>query len=162
MSELRRFGRKALAAMGVAGALVGLTMFVVLPALASTPGTPVPPASSPGGVTPIDVQTGGQDNDCSLFYPAGSTLHAFYVDNPKTKSYTDPATGATFNITTNPTPSTSWPSMTRRSPQPRETPPGTAWLSDSFLRIFMINLAMTNLMPAAFTLLQSIGPLSLL
>ena len=60
-------------------------------------------------MTPIDVQTGGQDNDCSLFYPGGSTLHAFYVDNPKSKMYTDPATGATFTITTNPTPSTGWP-----------------------------------------------------
>ena len=93
MSELRRFGNRGLAGIGVTGALAGLTMLVVLPALASTPGANILPASSPGGVTPIDVQTGGQDNDCSLFYPAGSTLHAFYVDNPKTKSYTDPATG---------------------------------------------------------------------
>lgn len=109
MNGLRQFGRKAVGGLALVGALAGLMMFVVLPALASTPGQAVPPASSPGGVTPIDVQTGGQDNDCSLFYPSGSTLHAFYVDNPKSKSYTDPATGATFTITTNPTPSTGWP-----------------------------------------------------
>ena len=109
MKVLRRIGRKGAGGIAAAGVLVGLMMFVVLPAIASTPGSPVPPASSPDSVTPTDVQTGGQDNDCSLFYPGGSTLHAFYIDNPKSKSYTDPATGAIFTLTVNPTPSTGWP-----------------------------------------------------
>ena len=64
-----RRGLKAAAGALVAfGSLVGLVLFVVLPAFATSAGGPIPPPSIPKGVTPVDVPTGGQSNDCSVFY----------------------------------------------------------------------------------------------
>jgi hypothetical protein len=102
------------AGLAALGALAALTLFVVVPALASSPGQQVPPASSPLGVTPVDYSTGGQRNDCSVFYPGGTTLHKYLISDPKSKTYTDSSTGATFTLTLNP-PNTggSWPAYAK-------------------------------------------------
>jgi hypothetical protein len=97
------------------GALVVLTLFVLLPAVASATPNWQPPPSTTYNITPELVANGGQNNDCSFFYPGstvnpdgtvtipgGQVLHQFYINNPKnTTSATDPATGATFSVTVN-------------------------------------------------------------
>lgn len=103
--------KKAAAGGVVVAALVALMLLVVLPALASS-STPTADVSNEG-VPPYTVADGGQNDDCSVFYPGstvssdnttvtlsdGTTLHQFYVNNPKnTPTATDPATGATFNL----------------------------------------------------------------
>jgi SdrD B-like protein len=89
---------RALAGLGL---LAGLTLFVVLPALASTPGAFVPPPSTQG-ITPVDINTGGQSNDCALFGSAGT--YQFRISNPKTQSYTTTVNGSSvrFDVTLNP------------------------------------------------------------
>src|SRR5437899_12995706 len=76
---------------GLAGVLLAaaLLTFVVLPALASTPGTAVPPPST-RGVMPVDVNTGGQSNDCAIFYAGNSAAqptYQFRIANPKSQTY---------------------------------------------------------------------------
>ncbi len=79
----------------IAGLLAALTaglVFAVLPA-GATGGN----GASERGVVPTIVLLGGQSGDCSA---VGSTAqYEFRVVNPKTKSYTDPATGVTFALT---------------------------------------------------------------
>jgi hypothetical protein len=89
------------------GVVAGLLTLVVLPALASTPGTAVPPPST-SGVTPIDVNTGGQSNDCAIFYagnPSAQPAYQFRIANPKSQKYTTTVNGATvsFTLALNPT-----------------------------------------------------------
>jgi hypothetical protein len=79
---------------------------LVLPALASTPGAAVPPPST-RGVTPTDVNTGGQSNDCALFYAGNSSAqptYQFRIANPKSQTYTTTAGGSTvsFKVTIDP------------------------------------------------------------
>jgi hypothetical protein len=85
----------------VGGLLIGLMMFIVLPALASTPGQPVPPPSTLG-VTPIDFDTGGQSDDCAVF--GSSAANQFRISNPKSKTYSTSVNGApvTFTLKLNP------------------------------------------------------------
>ena len=109
MEYLRR--KRAGGLLLAVGALVALTMFVVLPALAFNPGDFEPPASGTYGITPVLIANGGQNNDCEIFYNVagngngtytvgGKTFHEFYVNNPKnTTTATDPATGASFTFT---------------------------------------------------------------
>jgi hypothetical protein len=108
MKDLRR-GRKAVVGgLTVLGALIGLVLFVVLPALATPPGVRIPPPSSKG-ITPIDVPTGGQSDDCAVFYAApnsaGKPLYQYRISNPKTKTYSTTVNGVTvtFTVTMNPT-----------------------------------------------------------
>jgi hypothetical protein len=94
---------QGLAGIVLAAALLAL---VVLPALASTPGTPVPPPST-RGVTPLDVNTGGQSNDCALFYAGNSAAQPTYqyrIANPKSQTYSTTVGGSTvsFKLTLNP------------------------------------------------------------
>ncbi|HKD94309.1 MAG TPA: SdrD B-like domain-containing protein [Gaiellaceae bacterium] len=116
---MNRFGLRGLARCGgglAILALVALTVFVVLPSMASATPNWQPPASGTYNITPELVANGGQNNDCSFFYPgstisadgttvtlpSGQVLHQFYVNNPKnTTSATDPTTGAKFNLTVN-------------------------------------------------------------
>jgi hypothetical protein len=93
---------------GVAGVILAaaLLAFVVLPALASTPGTAVPPPST-RGVMPVDVNTGGQSNDCQLFYAGNSAAQPTYqyrIANPKSQTYTTTVNGTTvsFKVTIDP------------------------------------------------------------
>ncbi len=108
--RILRPGKKSGALLLAVGALVVLTMFVVLPAVAFNTGDPEPPASGTYGITPTLVANGGQNNDCEVFYGVagngdgtytvnGTTFHEFYVNNPKnTTTATDPTTGATFSF----------------------------------------------------------------
>ena len=113
MRYLRRNRQRSVGALVVVAAAAGLLLFVVLPALASTVGSSVPPASSPGGVTPtlfsIRDQE-GQENDCKNFYSSGGPTNSFVIKDGKTGTYTDKATGATFTLTVDPgNPGNSWP-----------------------------------------------------
>ena len=75
---------------GLAAALVtmaGLTLFVVLPALASNSGDRIPPAASPSGLVPVDVPLGGNGTCSNLFTSAVSalpSLHEYDNVNPGT------------------------------------------------------------------------------
>ena len=112
MGRLRRISKKGAFVVAATLSLATLTLLVVLPAF-GTAYTAVPPKSTQG-VLPALVSNGGQDNDCSVFYPGstvspdgttvtlagGRTLHQFYIDNPKQNlTVTDPSTGATFGTT---------------------------------------------------------------
>jgi hypothetical protein len=55
-------------------AFVGLTLFVVLPALGSNSGDRIPPAAVPSGLVPVDVPLGGNGTCSNLFTPAVSKL----------------------------------------------------------------------------------------
>ena len=83
---------QSLAGVGLAAALLAL---VVLPALASAPGTAVPPPST-RGIMPVDVNTGGQSNDCALFYANNSSAqptYQFRIANPKSQTYSTTVAG---------------------------------------------------------------------
>ena len=94
--------------LAAGGVLVGLMMFIVLPALASTAGQPVPPPSTLG-VMPIDVDTGGQSNDCAVFNSPAA--NQFRIANPKSKTYSTSVNGApvTFTVKLNPDSATGLP-----------------------------------------------------
>ena len=88
-------------ALAVASLAIALMMFIVLPALASIPGQPVPPPST-SGIMPVDVNTGGQPNDCAVF---GSTAaNQFRISNPKSQTYTTSVNGmpVAFTLKLNP------------------------------------------------------------
>jgi hypothetical protein len=73
MNVLR--SKRRVAGLGAAlAAFVGLTLFVVLPALGSNPGDRVPPAAVPSGLVPVDVPLGGNGTCSNLFTPAVSNL----------------------------------------------------------------------------------------
>jgi hypothetical protein len=93
--------QRTIAALAGIGLLVGITLLVVLPALASSPGSLVKPPSSQG-ITPVDVATGGQSNDCAIFN--SSAANQFRISNPKTQTYSSTVNGApvTFKVTLNP------------------------------------------------------------
>ena len=101
-------GRKAV--VGVGAALVGLVLLVVLPAFATSPGQPIKPASIPKGIVPVDVNTGGQSNDCALFYGSGAApAYQYRISNPKSQTYktTVGAVTVSFTLTMNPPNTTS-------------------------------------------------------
>src|SRR5262245_42078148 len=80
---------RGLAALAV---LLGITLYVVIPALATAPGAPILPPSS-AGITPVDVPTGGQNTDCSVF---GSTAgNSYRIVNPKDGIFSTTASDGT-------------------------------------------------------------------
>jgi len=103
-------GRRPKIAAGAIGALavlIGLVLLIVLPALATPPGVAIPPPSIPKGVTAVDVPTGGQSNDCTVFYannPANQPAYQYRISNPKSQKYTTTVNGTTvtFTLTMNP------------------------------------------------------------
>ena len=101
MNVLR--SKRAVAGLGMLAAIASVTLLVVLPALASSPGGPVPPASSPGAITPIDVGLGGNAT-CSNVFPKVNglpNLKTYLNVNPTTG--TSSADGTSFGLTmTNP------------------------------------------------------------
>ena len=102
MSSLSRSSKARLGGvLAVGSLLIGLMMFIVLPALASAPGQPVPPPST-SGVMPIDVDTGGQPNDCAVFGSAAA--NQFRINNPRSQTYSTSVNGApvTFTLKLNP------------------------------------------------------------
>jgi hypothetical protein len=60
--------KRGLAGVGALAAVLGITLFVVLPAVASNPGDKVPPPSAPGNITPTDVAIGG-NGVCANIFP---------------------------------------------------------------------------------------------
>src|SRR5689334_19103151 len=100
MQFLRK--KRRLVSLGVLTALVGLTLLVVLPALASNPGDLVLPSSG-DGVAPYDVPVGGTGDCANLFTGARSLGGVSEYDNvnPKTKSglASGNGDGATFDLT---------------------------------------------------------------
>lgn len=92
MEGLGRNRKARVGGLVVIGALIGLVTFVVVPALATPAGVAVPPPSFAKGITPIDVNTGGQSNDCAVFYPGGWAGYQFRIANPKTTSPANPYT----------------------------------------------------------------------
>jgi hypothetical protein len=68
--------------------LVGLTLFVVLPALASNVNDKVPPASGIGNVTPVDIGVGGNQS-CSTqgLFPNMTDVQQTTDPSPSTGSY---------------------------------------------------------------------------
>jgi len=93
--------QRTFAVLAGIGLLVAVTLLVVLPALASPTGALVPPPSSQG-ITPVDVATGGQSNDCAIFN--SSAANQFRIANPKTQTYATTVNGVpvTFKVTVNP------------------------------------------------------------
>lgn len=77
-------------------ALVALTLFVVLPALASNLNDKVPPSSG-AGVMPVDVGIGGNGN-CSNLFPTLTGVRELDVPNPVSGSYPS-GKGWSFTIT---------------------------------------------------------------
>jgi hypothetical protein len=64
------WNKKRLAVLGVVGVTAALTLFVVLPALASSPGDYVNPPSTGAHVLPYDVAFGG-NGACSNIFTGG-------------------------------------------------------------------------------------------
>lgn len=82
------------------GALVGLIVAIV-PALAGHSGTPIPPPSGVHGLTPIEVDLGGQPDDCSATEVGLGHLWDFRIEDPSTGTFIDTQSGftVTFNLT---------------------------------------------------------------
>ena len=109
MNVLR--SKRAAAGLGAAlVTLVGLTLFVVLPALASNPNDRVPPASvapsglPPTGLIPVDMAVGGNGSCSNLFTSAVSklpNLREYDNVNPGTGTGLSSGNGdgVTFNTT---------------------------------------------------------------
>lgn len=94
---------QGLVGISLAAAILAL---VVLPALASSPGTAVPPPSTLG-VTPVVFNPGSQSNDCAAFYAGNSAAQPKYqyrIASPKSQTYTTTVGGftVTFKLTLNP------------------------------------------------------------
>jgi SdrD B-like protein len=89
MGYLRGARRSLVIGSAVLAAAVVTVLFVVLPALATPPGVRIPPPSVQKGITPIDVPTGGQSDDCSVFYASAGTkpTYQYRISNPKSKTY---------------------------------------------------------------------------
>jgi hypothetical protein len=97
-----RGARRSLVIGSVALAVVvTCVLFVVIPAFATSSGAAIPPPSIPKGVVPIDVPTGGQSDDCSVFYASAGTkpTYQYRISNPKTKTYSTTAGGQTVTFT---------------------------------------------------------------
>jgi hypothetical protein len=94
--------RRRLTAVGAVVVAVAATLFVVLPAVASTAGDLVSPASG-DGVMPLDVAFGGNGACSNIFtganvLPAG--VHEYDNSNPKTgTAKSGNNDGVTFNLT---------------------------------------------------------------
>lgn len=98
------WNKRRLVGVGALGALIGLTLWLVLPALASNPGDFVLPASG-DGVAPYDVAVGGT-GDCGTLFTGGNSLGAvseYDNVNPKTKSGLSSGNrdGVTFDLSLN-------------------------------------------------------------
>ena len=114
MEGLRRNRKFAVGGLVVLGALIGLVTFVVVPALASTAGGSVPPPSATQQVLPTDVNTGGQSNDCQVFYasnPGSQPPYQYRISNPQSGTYTTTAAGATVTFTLKMNPGNAGPTV---------------------------------------------------
>jgi len=99
-----RSKRGAIGLGAALAAIVGLTLFVVLPALASNSGDRIPPAAVPSGLVPVDVPLGGNGTCSNLFTSAVSglpSLHEYDNVNPGTATGLSSGNGdgVKFNLT---------------------------------------------------------------
>jgi hypothetical protein len=95
--------RRGLAGLSALATIVGVTLFVVLPALASNPGERVLPASTPAGLVPVAVSVGGNGNCSNLFSSDVSrlpSLKEYDNVNPGTATGLSSGNGdaVTFNL----------------------------------------------------------------
>jgi hypothetical protein len=88
--------RRSFVGAGALAALVAVTLFVVLPALASNAGDYVNPPSA-DGVLPLDVPVGGTGDCANLFPNLGGGVSEYDNVNPKTKA--NLASGHNDNVT---------------------------------------------------------------
>lgn len=84
-----RRNRKRGGLFALGSVLVAALIAVVVPALAAV-GDPIPPASIPGGVTPTEINNGGQNNDCT--FVGSQAPISWRIENPTTSTRTQ-----TFN-----------------------------------------------------------------
>ena len=102
MRSLRK--KRRLVGLGALAGLIGVTLWLVLPALASNPGDYVLPASG-AGVVPYDAPVGGSGECGTIFTGAHSLGPASEYDNanPKTRSALGSGNGdgVTFDLTVN-------------------------------------------------------------
>src|SRR5262245_17258934 len=98
--------RARLLAAGVGLVTLVAVLLAVLPAAATPVNSYIKPRSVAKNIMPWDVGTGGQSDDCAVFYPGAGPKPAFQyrISNPKTKSYSTTINGrtVTFNLTMNP------------------------------------------------------------
>jgi hypothetical protein len=80
--------KRRLAGLGALAAVIGVTLWIVLPAVASNVGDRVGPHSNPAGqgVYPIDVGIGG-NGVCSNLFPSLGGVQEYDNPNPKTGTY---------------------------------------------------------------------------
>lgn len=111
MKGLRHHRKALLVGLATLGISVAMVMFV-LPALATPAGQTIKPPSTLG-ILPVDVPTGGQSNDCAVFYPNGGPLYQYRISNPKSQTYKTMVgpnnTPVTFTLTMNPSTATGLP-----------------------------------------------------
>ena len=91
---------------GIAVIVLAAVLLVVLPAAATPANAYIKPRSVAKNIMPWDVATGGQSDDCAVFYPAGGgPTYQYRISNPKTKTYSTTVGGrtVTFSLTMNPT-----------------------------------------------------------
>src|SRR5262245_21523833 len=104
MSVFRRKRAQLLAAgLGIV-ALAGV-LLAVLPASATPVNSYIKPRSVAKNIMPWDVATGGQSDDCAVFYPnGGGPAYQYRIANPKSKTYSTTINGrtVTFTVTMNP------------------------------------------------------------
>jgi hypothetical protein len=98
--------KKRLAGLGAVGVTVATTLFVVLPALASSPGDYVNPPSTGAHVLPFDVAVGGSGACANLFtgnHSLGAGVMEYDNNNPKTLTGAKSGNGdgVTFDLTLN-------------------------------------------------------------
>jgi hypothetical protein len=98
--------KRLLAALSAVGATVAATMFIVLPALASSPGDYVNPPSTAAHVLPYDVAFGGNGACSNLFtggHSLGAGVHEYDNNNPKSGSNfkSGNGDGVTFDLSLN-------------------------------------------------------------
>jgi hypothetical protein len=134
MKGSRRIGKLTVGGLGGVGLLVGLLLFIVLPAFAGTGGPPVPPPST-DGVTPTDVARGvPAGTDCSAFYasnPSAKPAYSYYIANPQSGTYSTTAGGTpvTFTLKQNP---------------PNTNPPLPGYAIDKYIGFTSTNAAVTD------------------
>lgn len=98
------WNKRRLAGLAAVGVTAATTLFVVLPALASSPGDYVNPPSTGAGVLPLDVAYGGNGTCSNLFTGSrslGAGVKEYDNNNPRTVTGAKSGNndGVTFDLT---------------------------------------------------------------
>jgi hypothetical protein len=92
--------KRRFAGLGALAAVAGVTLWFVLPALASPSFVPIPPKSTINQITPGDIPLGGVSGDCtnSTFGVSNGT-YEYDIKNPKSGTYSRGVPGgASFTL----------------------------------------------------------------